>query len=133
MEDYTWAAELNNNKILREGHLAKILDVVSHAENKELNYFILLKDDSPKFVLTMGGKRKPIFFRRRMNHICNKGNFQWTITCIGWQENVKGVSIKTLLYVYPNGSVELSNGEPMLADSYHKRLISQFEGIQSDE
>lgn len=80
----------------------------------------------PLLVIEYNDRRKPIFFRRRMNHL-GKSIFSWTLTAIGWEENVKGVVVKSILYFYPNGRLELSNGEPLYAQAYHQTLIDERE------
>lgn len=130
-EDYTWVAETKDKISYFEGKGILFSDIMTMNRAEALSYFTIIKDGLPKFIVKLGEKRKLIFFRRRMNHVSNKGTFQWSITCVGWEENVKGVSIKTILYIYPNGGVELNNDEPTMATAYHNKLISQFEGIQS--
>ena len=44
---------------------------------------------------------------------------QVRLYCIGWQATVRGVNVKSLLWVYPNGSVECSE-----VPSYWKKLLT---------
>lgn len=126
-EQFSWLVETVDGQVLREDS-TNFKEVIELNRQGKVRYFSLvdLTSGITRFVVKLGGERRLIFFRRRMNHIDNKGTFQWTITLCGWQENVKGVTIKSILYIYPNGGVELNNDESTLAMAYHEKLISQL-------
>lgn len=125
-EQFIWQAETTDNHLLIEDSIP-FGEVMKLNYAGDIKYFGLYQGIIPKFVVKLGGKRKLIFFRRRMNHVNSQGTASWTITCIGWEERISGKSIKTLLYIYPNGNVELNNDEPTLAMAYHQKVIDQLQ------
>jgi len=56
--------------------------------------------------------RRWVMFYRTIGHMTG-GRGQIRLLCLGWQERVKGVDIKALNWIYPNGFVEVSE-EPTL-------------------
>lgn len=122
-EQYTWHAEVEG-KLINEGDGVTVAEICDYDLGGKVNYFTITSPGN-KFNVTikLGGNRRLIFFRRRMHHVSNVGGFDWTLTCVGWQEKVRGVSRKTLLYLYPNGNIEVNDDEPTLATAYHEKLI----------
>lgn len=134
-EAYFWLAETNDGITLQEEFGNTFEEVMTLNKKGDIKYFILImpNDVHSKLVVKLGGKRKLIFFRRRMGHIAPKGQIKWTITAVGWEEKVKGVVVKSIAYVYPNGGIEWNNDEPTLADAYHQALIKQLNETKEDK
>lgn len=133
-ELFTWSAQLADGTQIREeggkNNFKKIID-----ENKKGNvkYFYLIPqiDTLRPVLMKLGGKRKLIFWRRRI--FCKKDiSFNWTLHIIGWEENVRGVSIKHKLFIYPNGNVESNNDEPTLIQPYMDSLEKQLRALKSN-
>lgn len=128
-EDYFWVAQVNDGRMLQEEFGDTFKDVMDLNMDGKIEYFILVmsNDKHSKIVTKLGGKRKLIFFRRRMNHVCDKGKFSWNLTAVGWEQKVGRTVIKSLCFIYPNGSIELNNDEPTLAAAYHESFIKSLQ------
>jgi len=127
-ETYFWTAELTDKTQLSENFGNTIKDVFQANKEGKLRYFMLTsdKDVNGKIIITLGGKRKLIYFIRRMNHLSAELKLEWPLIGAGWEEKVKGVVIKSILYIYPSGGIELNNDEPTLSYAYHESLIKQL-------
>lgn len=126
-DPFHWSIVLENGKIFSELDKCNFSQVLHHYHLGKLKYLVVNNTTGPLVMVKLGGKRKPIFFRRRMNHLSPLGNFMWTLTGVGWEELINGTSIKSILYIYPNGKLELNNDEPTMATAYHNELISQLQ------
>jgi hypothetical protein len=135
-EDYFWTAQAIDGTTLSDGFGNKFSEVMKLNKAGKLEYFILFMPSNKehnKIVTKIGGKRKLIFFKRRMNHLSKSGKFEWTLTSVGWEENVKGTVIKSLAFIYPNGGIEFNNDEPTLAEAYHQALIKQLDELNQSK
>lgn len=132
--DYFWTVECMDGTTLSDGFGNDIKEVFDLNRKGKLKYFILFmpNNEHSKIVVKLGGKRRLIYFKKRMNHLSPKGNFVWTLTCLGWQETIKGTSVKSLAYIYPNGGIEFNNDEPTLAQAYHEALIKLLNETKVD-
>lgn len=127
MEYYTWAVELSDHKLLYE-ETTSFKEVISLSKAGRILYFMLQpkKDFLKPILIKLGGKRKLIFFRRRMNYVGPEGKLEWTIHILGWEENVKGISIKAKMFIFPTGEIEMNNDESQQQVGYHQKLVEQF-------
>jgi len=127
-ETYFWTAQLDDGTQLSENFGNTFKDVIEFNKKGKVKYFMLTsdKDVNGKIIITLGGKRKLIYFIRRMNHLSNDLKLEWPLILAGWEENVKGVAIKSIMYIYPSGGIELNNDEPTLSHAYHESLIKQL-------
>ena len=127
-ETYFWTAQLEDGTQLSENFGNTFKDVLEFNKKGLVKYFMLTseKDVNGKIIITLGGKRKLIYFIRRMNHISNELKLEWPLIKAGWEENVKGTVIKAIMYIYPTGGIELNNDEPTLSHAYHESLITQL-------
>lgn len=134
-EDYFWTAQATDGSTLSDGYGNTFADALKLNKEGKLEYFILFMPgkEHDKIVVKLGGKRKLIYFKRRMNHLGTEGKLVWTITAVGWEEKVKGTVIKSLAYIYPNGGIEFNNDEPTLAQAYHEVLIKQLEELNKEK
>jgi hypothetical protein len=123
--DYFWTVECMDGTTLSDGFGNKIEEVFDLNKKGKIKYFILFmpNNEHSKLVVKLGGKRRLIYFKRRMNHLYSGGKFTWTVTALGWQEKVGKTNIKAISYIYPNGGIEFNNDEPTLAQAYHEALI----------
>jgi len=116
---YKWIVELLNGKTLLQGEI-NFKDVLELEKKGELKRFALLplEPNLKEIVVDLGDKRRRLIYFERT--IGNTGNeFEnFLIYLIGWQETVKGVNTKVIMYIYPNGNIEVSNGEATLIDDY---------------
>jgi len=77
----------------------------------------------PVVSVMLGGNKKPIVFTR--NFGSNKKGFgkEIRVHAIGWQENIDGNSFKSVTWIYPNGEIEVNDGDgPSFAWAYLARL-----------
>lgn len=70
----------------------------------------------PIVTVRLGGDKRWVLFSRVYGRIPGG---QVRLYCIGWQATVKGVNVKSLLWVYPTGSVECAE-----LPSYWKELVA---------
>lgn len=69
----------------------------------------------PVVTVALGDGRRWIVFSRVFGKI--DGGQQVRLYCIGWQRTVKGVNVKSLTWVYPNGAIENAD-MPTFADRF---------------
>lgn len=70
----------------------------------------------PPFHVDIHDGMRLIFFRRRSTMLSLDEGVPLgppqTTTVVGWQSTVKGVNVKTFLFIRPNGSMMLGNRDP---------------------
>lgn len=54
------------------------------------------------------GSRRKLIFRRR-NMLTATGQPMGSVYLVGWHENVKGVSVKSICYIYEDGHIEFDH------------------------
>jgi hypothetical protein len=80
-----------------------------HIDRSKLKEFRLIKNDRPIFsCLFPGDGKKKLIFRRR-TFISALNETKGIVFLVGWHENVKGVSVKSICYVYEDGHVEFDD------------------------
>lgn len=77
----------------------------------KLTHFAILQDDN-KLVLIVAFERptQKLICRRR-TFIDISGNVKGIIWLVGWHENIKGISVKSICYIYPDGHIELAGAK----------------------
>lgn len=132
MDIFTWIAELQDTTCLIEGQ-SPFSQVMEENKKGNLSRFMLVPTDPSmkRAVVTLNDKRKLIFYRKTLNHLASYGQFSWKIHVIGWEENVKGVSRKVQLFVFPGGEIELNTDESSMEMDYHNKLIELFKKTNS--
>jgi len=119
---YKWIAEYKNGKTYRQGD-TKFRGILEANERGEVKRFALfpLEPNFKEIVVNLGGKRRLIYFERTIGNTGNDFD-PFLIYLIGWQETVQKVNTKFIMYVFPNGNIEVSNGESKLTDDYIEKL-----------
>lgn len=86
---------------------------------------LLPKDDLLKSVVTvnLAGNRQWIYFSRVIKQLST--NVHLRLYCIGWQENVRGKTVKSLTWIYPNGTIEIGE-EPTFVNLFLQTEISEY-------
>jgi len=69
--------------------------------------------DLPVVTIKLDQDKRWVLFSRVYGTIINQNNCSKTkkeirLYCIGWQTKIRGVNVKSLTWVYPNGSIESS-------------------------
>lgn len=114
---YNIAVESPNGQHLiqwgnEKGWLETCRDLLDNATRISL----IPKDKMPLVTVQLGNGRRWVVFSRVYGRLPGG---RMRMYCIGWQATVKGVNVKSLLWVYPNGNIE-SGDEP----SYWKEFIT---------
>jgi len=65
----------------------------------------------PRVTVELGGRRRWVLFSRIIHSISPRGSMR--CYCLGWQSTIRGRNVKSLMWVYPNGLVELAE-EPTI-------------------
>ena len=121
---YRWAVEYLDGKTVLQGDIT-FREVLEANEKGEVRKFALLPlKPNGKFkqlVVDLGDKRRLIYFERTIGNIGNEFE-SFLVYLVGWQETIKGVNAKCIMYIYPNGNIEVNNGEATLVDDYIYKL-----------
>lgn len=144
-ELYRWIAQTNSGEVYEEytysdpkligvdGEWKKedsFKDVIKENKEGNLKYFMLepMKKGLGlrSIAVKLGGKRKLIFWRRRVKKKSPDMELDFTIHIVGWEQNVGGTSIKHKMFIYPNGNVETNNDEPTLLQTYIEAYEQQI-------
>lgn len=99
-------------------------------DNKDfanIKTFILLPQDKSinKITLNIPEGSRLIYFRRT---IANTGNIfpKFHVNMIGWQSTVNNTNLKFINYIFPDGTIESSDGdEPTYTDTFIDSLPKQ--------
>ena len=128
MDTYTWEAVYKDGSSLWEcNSKGDILNKYSDIDRKNVIEFQLyrteelLKSDKnplktlkPVYSIDIKEGRRLIWRKRRHQRLLESAPFL-TIYMVGWQETIDGRNVQSILYIYPDGSSELSerksNGE----------------------
>lgn len=73
-----------------------------------LREFRLIKDNKIVFLAKFKNENRKLIFRRR-TFMTIKNEFKGVVYLVGWHENVRGVSIKSICYVYEDGHIEFDD------------------------
>jgi len=59
--------------------------------------------------VSLNGSKRFVFFSRVFGKVNSSGQEkQVRLYCIGWQDTIKGINVKSLNWVYPDGMIENS-------------------------
>jgi hypothetical protein len=98
-----WQSIYNDGTIINEGEVKSSEEI----DRTKLKEFRLFDGDKLVFVAFFNTNRKLIFRKRRF---CDgAGELQSTVYLVGWHENIKGVSVKSICYVYEDGHIEFDD------------------------
>lgn len=105
-ETFSWVA------IYKSGMVAREVDGIRYKDllRDEIAQFVLVNAKGhPKISVNVKDERKTLIFRKR-RHDTTGGTRLFTIYIIGWHIKTESGRIEeTALYLYPNGTVELSD------------------------
>ena len=101
---------LNWVAIYKDGsiHKEEELDSSEKVDRNQLKEFRLFSGEKLIFSAFFDNlKRKLIFRRRVFLDVCGKE--KGIVYLVGWHENVKGVSVKSICYIYEDGHIEFDD------------------------
>ncbi len=87
-------------------HLERDLQTSENIDRSQLAEFRLFSGEKLVFAYFNNEKRK-LIFRRRV--FLNPAGIQGILYLVGWHENVKGVSVKSICYIYEDGHIEFDD------------------------
>jgi hypothetical protein len=119
---YKWVAEYKNGETHFQDE-TKFKEIFEANEKGEVTKFALfpLEQGFKEIVLTLGEKRRLIYFERTIGNTGNEFE-PFLIYLLGWQETNQYVNTKVIMYIYPNGNMEVNNGETTLLDDYLEKI-----------
>ena len=135
LQDYfTWQIILKDGTVVdqskpNEEETFKFND--SNKNFKNIKTFSLLPQDRNlnKITIELPEDSRLIYFRRT---IANTGNIfpKFQINMIGWQKTVGKVNVKTIMYIFPDGTTEVrEDDEPV----YSQDFIASLPQISASE
>ena len=89
-------------------HTQEELKNSENIDRTQLKEFRLFENKKLIFVAMFNGKRKLIFRKRTLSDGFT-GEYQDTVYLVGWHEKVRGVSVKSICYIYSDGHVEFDD------------------------
>lgn len=120
--NYQWVAEyLDGTKQTKKDISFK--EVLEADKRGEIKRFILapLTNSLKRIILDLDKNKRLIYFERTIGNTGNEFE-PFLVYLLGWQETVKGSNRKYIMYIYPNGDVEINSDEATLIDNYIKEL-----------
>lgn len=90
------------------GHEKGWLEV--HREQLDSASMIGLILNDKDYIIKLKPGQRWVYFKRTFKK--TESGFSMGIYCIGWQETVEGRNVKSLLWIYPDGSIEVGD-EPL--------------------
>ena len=109
-----------------QGWLQKYKEQLDNAKFLE---FIPLQEGLPPIVVPLGNGRRFIYVSRVFG--MQGVGILFRLYGFGWQKTVDGRNVKQIIWVYPNGGVEISE-EPTMVEEVLKEL-PQMMGSQGDK
>ena len=103
-------SQLNWEAIYKDGslHTEENLLTTDEIDRSQLWEFRLLDGDKIIFKAFFDNPKRKLIFRRRV-FLDGKGKLKDIVYLVGWHENVKGVSVKSICYIYGDGRVEFDD------------------------
>jgi hypothetical protein len=99
-----WEAEYNDGSVVTEAELGTT-DLV---DRDRLTKFTLRRDSGELVFSAFFDPHRKLIFRRRVFAAVN-GEIKDIVYLVGWHNNVNGVSIKSICYIYSDGHVEFDD------------------------
>lgn len=100
----SWVAVYNDGST----HTEEELKTSEKVDRNKLNEFRLFCGERLIFSAFFDNSKRKLIFRRRVLLDAN-GTPKDIIYLVGWHENVKGVSVKSICYIYSDGHVEFDD------------------------
>lgn len=115
---YYWIAEYTNGKSVTKKDVS-FKEVLEANSRGEIKRFALapLTEKLKEIIINLTGNRRLIYFERTIGNTGDEFK-AFLVYLLGWQETVKGVNRKYIMYIYPNGNIEVNNDEATLIEKY---------------
>ena len=116
--NYRWVVEYQSGKTFSKGEVEfkKVLEADQRGEVKRFALLPLVPG-LKELVVNLDQNKRLIYFERTIGNTGNEFR-PFLVYLLGWQETIKGVNSKVIMYVYPNGNIEINNDEATLIDAY---------------
>lgn len=123
LDNFKWQLILEDGTVINQSDNGEKETFKFNHENKnfeKIKTFILVPQDRNlnKITLNIPTGARLLYFRRTM---ANTGDLfpKFHITMLGWQSTVNKVNIKYIMYIFPDGTIEVSNeDEPEYANEF---------------
>jgi hypothetical protein len=101
---------LNWEAVYKDGQTYKESELLTtdKIDRSQLSEFRLFDGDKIIFNAFFKNPNRKLIFRRRV-FLNASGQVKDIVYLIGWHENVKGVSVKSICYIYNDGRVEFDD------------------------
>ena len=121
---YYWIAEYTNGKSVTKKDIS-FKEVLEANGRGEIKRFALapLTENLKEIIINLTGNRRLIYFERTIGNTGDEFE-AFLVYLLGWQETVKGVNRKYIMYIYPNGNIEVNNDEATLIEKYIKEFTN---------
>jgi hypothetical protein len=115
---YYWVAEYKDGKTVTKDKCS-FKEVLEANGRGEINRFALvpLTPKLKEIIINLTDNRRLIYFERTIGNTGDEFE-AFLVYLLGWQETVKGVNKKYIMYIYPNGNIEVNNDEATLIENY---------------
>jgi hypothetical protein len=107
MDSHHWVAAYTDGTSLARYNEDSTENGYADIDRSRLRSFEVRSDISALVVKVFFERPTQQLVYRRRNHISMLGVPQGTTIIVGWQEKVGGKSHKSLIYLYPDGHIEL--------------------------
>lgn len=131
-EYYYWKCEYVNGQVINQWDEYGNEIPFKNLDLKKIKYFALIVKDRNKtpylhdHIVNLDRNKKLIYWRRIIGTLgsgTENFNLMFIIYKLGYEEKINGKVVKTIMHIYPNGTIELSgNSDPSLIDDYLKAL-----------
>lgn len=99
-----WQATYKDGTIHTQEEL-KNSENIDRSQLKEFRLF----DNSKLIFLAMFDNQRKLIFRKRTILDGLSGEYKDTVYLVGWHQNIKGVSVKSICYIYSDGHIEFDD------------------------
>lgn len=108
-------SQLNWIAVYKDGskHTQEELKNSENVDRSQLKEFRLFNNEKLVFTAFFNSGRKLIF--RKRTFLDGAGNVKGFVYLVGWHERIKGVSVKSICYIYEDGRVEFDDSRNDLA------------------
>jgi hypothetical protein len=100
----SWEAIYDNGTSVKENDIGSTEQI----DRDRLKQFRLYKADGSAVFIAFFNKDRKLIFRKR-NYLNAAGEPIGIVYLVGWHENIKGVSVKSICYVYEDGHIEFDD------------------------
>lgn len=79
-------------------------------DRSRLTHFVMLEGDKAVLVVEFERRSQKLIYRKR-TFVDGNGKLKGVVYLVGWHENINGISIKCINYIYPDGKTVLAGAK----------------------